>query len=580
MYFYMRNIRKFIINRIFALYITHRAVIQAGVCGFILHTPAYFFMEHDKIVYTKKGEGVFSYEYIDRLRNLKNDFNVIAQSGGQENSLASDADIVIMGGNRGGSKTFTLLMESLPDIKNPRFNAVLLRNEKDDLRDMINTSYLIYSQFGTYNRSISDMTWNFGENAGKLWFSYFADNFEDFKKRFQGKQFCYIGIDEITHCSYDKFKYLITCNRNAYGIKNRFWGTCNPDPDSWVRVFIDWWIGEDGNPIPERDGKKRYCFMDGDSPNNIFWGDTPEEVYEQCKSIIDPLWNDAYKKLGFNKKTMFVKSVVFIRARLEDNIKLIEADSNYAANLAQQDEESRARDLEGNWNFKAAGDDILKIEHMERLFNNSAQYGDNKRRVSCDIAYEGGDNLVLWLWIGSHIEDVYVSRDNSKRTEECVAYKLREWGVLEKDFVFDLNGPGQDFKGKFPDAVKFNNMAAPIPTTKADEQSIKYIYSSLKSQCADILVKKIKNDEISINPDLLSRKFSGNGYSDMTLYNILMKERKAIRDADTNKGFSLIKKEVMKKYVGHSPDFIEAMIYRQIFDIRKQHIKPKGLWRI
>lgn len=537
-------------------------------------------MEHDKIVYTKKEEGVFSYEYIDRLRNLKNDFNVIAQSGGQENSLASDADIVIMGGNRGGSKTFTLLMESLPDIKNPRFNAVLLRNEKDDLRDMINTSYLIYSQFGTYNRSISDMTWNFGENAGKLWFSYFADNFEDFKKRFQGKQFCYIGIDEITHCSYDKFKYLITCNRNAYGIKNRFWGTCNPDPDSWVRVFIDWWIGEDGNPIPERDGKKRYCFMDGDSPNNIFWGDTPEEVYEQCKSIIDPLWNDAYKKLGFNKKTMFVKSVVFIRARLEDNIKLIEADSNYAANLAQQDEESRARDLEGNWNFKAAGDDILKIEHMERLFNNSAQYGDNKRRVSCDIAYEGGDNLVLWLWIGNHIEDVYVSRDNSKRTEECVAYKLREWGVLEKDFVFDLNGPGQDFKGKFPDAVKFNNMAAPIPTTKADEQSIKYIYSSLKSQCADILVKKIKNDEISINPDLSSRKFSGNGYSDMTLYNILMKERKAIRDADTDKGFSLIKKEVMKKYVGHSPDFIEAMIYRQIFDIRKQHTKPKGIWRI
>jgi hypothetical protein len=576
----MRNIRKFIINRIFALYITHRAVIQAGVCGFILHTPAYFFMEHDKIVYTKKGEGVFSYEYIDRLRNLKNDFNVIAQSGGQENSLASDADIVIMGGNRGGSKTFTLLMESLPDIKNPRFNAVLLRNEKDDLRDMINTSYLIYSQFGTYNRSISDMTWNFGENAGKLWFSYFADNFEDFKKRFQGKQFCYIGIDEITHCSYDKFKYLITCNRNAYGIKNRFWGTCNPDPDSWVRVFIDWWIGEDGNPIPERDGKKRYCFMDGDSPNNIFWGDTPEEVYEQCKSIIDPLWNDAYKKLGFNKKTMFVKSVVFIRARLEDNIKLIEADSNYAANLAQQDEESRARDLEGNWNFKAAGDDILKIEHMERFFNNSAQYGDNKRRVSCDIAYEGGDNLVLWFWIGNHIEDVYVSRDNSKRTEECVAYKLREWGVLEKDFVFDLNGPGQDFKGKFPDAVKFNNMAAPIPMAKADEKSIKYIYSSLKSQCADMLVKKIKNDEISINPDLLSRKFSGNGYSDMTLYNILMKERKAIRDADTDKGFSLIKKEVMKKYVGHSPDFIEAMIYRQIFDIRKQHTKPKGLWRI
>lgn len=543
-------------------------------------TGYFYFMEYDGDVHTRKGDSVFSHEYITKLRKIKDSYNIIAQAGGQEDSLASDADIVIMGGNRGGSKTFSLLMESLPDIKNPRFNAVLLRNEKDDLRDMINTSYILYSQFGYYNRSISDMTWNFGDNSGKLWFSYFADTFEDFKKRFQGKQFCYIGIDEITHCSYEKFKYLITCNRNAYGIKNRFWGTCNPDPDSWVRVFIDWWIGEDGNPIPDRNGVKRYCFMDGDSPNGIYWGDTPEDVYEQCKSIIDPLWNESYEKLGFNKKTMFIKSVVFIRARLEDNIKLIESDSNYAANLAQQDEESRARDLEGNWNFKAAGDDILKMEHMERFFNNPAQYGDGKRRVSCDIAYEGGDNLVMWLWIGNHIEDVYVSRDNSKRTEECVSYKLREWGVLEKDFVFDLNGPGQDFKGKFPDAVKFNNMAAPIPLIKADEKSIKYVYSSLKSQCADILVKKIKNGDISINPELLSRKFSGNGYSGMTLHDILMKERKAIRDADTDRGFDLIRKYLMKKYVGHSPDFIEAMIYRQIFDIIKHKTKPKGLWRI
>lgn len=578
-YFYMRNIRKFIINRIFALYITHRAVIQAGVCGFILHTPAYFFMEHDKIVYTKGGNSVLTYAQVEKLREQETSLNIIAQRGCQEKFLATNADITIFGGNRGGGKSWALLMEVLKDIQNKNNNSIILRNEKEDLSGVIEKSYKLFSQFGKYNKSQNDMTWNF-DCGGKLKFSYFADSFKDFQIRFQGKEYNYIGIDEITHISYEKFKYLITDNRNAYGIRNRFYGTCNPDPDSWVRKYIDWWIGENGLPIEERDGIIRYCFMDGDEINNVYWGDTPEEVYRQCKSLIDSLWKDEYEKYGFNKLTMFVKSATFIKGKLEENVALITSDPNYVANLAQQGEEQRARDLEGNWNFKASGDDILKIEHMERFFKNPSQYGDGKRRVSCDIAYEGGDNLVLWFWIGNHIEDVYVSRDNSKRTEECVAYKLREWGVLEKDFVFDLNGPGQDFKGKFPDAVKFNNMAAPIPTTKADEQSIKYIYSSLKSQCADILVKKIKNDEISINPDLLSRKFSGNGYSDMTLYNILMKERKAIRDADTDKGFSLIKKEVMKKYVGHSPDFIEAMIYRQIFDIRKQHTKPKGLWRI
>lgn len=129
---------------------------------------------------------------------------------------------------------------------------------------------------------------------------------------------------------------------------------------------------------------------------------------------------------------MFVKSVTFIKGKLEENIALIKSDPNYLANLAQQDEEQRARDLEGNWNFKAAGDDILKIEDMEKFFSNTAQYGDGRRRASCDIAYDGGDNLVLWLWIGNHIEDVFVSRADSKRTEELVSFKLRDWGVLEK----------------------------------------------------------------------------------------------------------------------------------------------------
>lgn len=56
-YYYMRNIRKFIINRIFALYITHRAVIQAGVCGFILHTPAYFIYGTRQDCIYEKGRG-------------------------------------------------------------------------------------------------------------------------------------------------------------------------------------------------------------------------------------------------------------------------------------------------------------------------------------------------------------------------------------------------------------------------------------------------------------------------------------------------------------------------------------------
>ena len=470
--------------------------------------------------------------------------------------------------------TFSLLMEALKDITNKRFNAVVLRAEKGDFKGIIEKSNRLFSQFGTYNRSQNDMTWNFN-NGGKLYLTYFSDPIEDFKKRFQGQEYSYIGIDEITHIPFEKFRYILTDNRNSAGIRNRFYGTCNPDPDSWVRKFIDWWIGEDGIPIEERDGVVRYCFMEGSTPDTIYWGDTPEEVYLQCKGIIDKAWKPELEKYGFSKITSSVKSVTFIKGKLEENIALITSDPNYIANLIQQDEEQRARDLEGNWNFKAAGDDLIKMEDMEAFFNNSFQTGDGIRRASCDVAFDGGDNLTMFLWVGKHMEDVFVCRANGKETPQLVKMKLREWGVLEKNFVYDLNGIGQVFKGFFPDAIGFNNMGAPIASMPAEKDAIRHMYSSLKSQCAYMLVQDFKNRRMSVNPQLLDMKFSGNGYEDVPLKQILMKERKAIRDAASEKGFTIIKKETMKKYVGHSPDFIEGMLYMEAFSIKPVKGKPK-----
>lgn len=523
---------------------------------------------------TAKGEPVFTYEFVDALRKNKSDLRIIAQRGCQEAFLATNADITIFGGNRGPGKTFSLLMETLKDIKNPRLSAVILRAEKGDFKGIIEKSSILYSQFGTYNKSVNDMTWNF-DKGGKLSLTYFSDTFEDFKIRFQGQEYPYIGIDEITHMPYEKFKYLLTDNRNSYGIRNRVYGTCNPDPDSWVRKFIDWWIGEDGLPIDERDGVVRYCFMDGDTPDNIYWGDTAEEVYEQCKAIIDPLWKKEFEALGFNRVTMFVKSVTFIRGKLEENVALLSSDPAYLANLAQQDEEQRSRDLEGNWNFKATGDDMIKMGDMEKFYTNPQQIGDGKRYVTCDVAFDGGDSLVMWLWRGWHIEDIFVCRLDSKGSVEAVQSKLHEWGVLEENFCYDLNGVGQTFKGYFKRAVPFNNR-------ESVDDKLKNVYDTIKSQSAYLFAKKILNSEVSINPRLLDLKFSGKGFEKVPLRQILMKERKCIRadESASDKGFCIIKKAEMKKIVGHSPDYFESLFMRMIFDIKKtKHCKPKGMLR-
>ena len=464
--------------------------------------------------------------------------------------------------------TFQLLMGALYDIDKSRFNAIIFRKEKDDLTNIIRDSQALYKGEGAYNRSKDDMTWYFNSGA-TLSLTYYAGAYKDFIDRFQGRQYAYLGIDETTQIDYPKFKYLQSINRNACGIKNRIIGTCNPDPTSWVRTFISWWIGDDGYPIPERDGKVRYVYMKGEDVNEAVWGDTREEVYEQCKDEIDGLWEHTWGNVndvpaGYTPQRMFTKSVTFIRAELKYNKILVKSDPSYFANLAQQSDEQKARDLMGNWNFMSMGDDIIKMSDLQACFDNAQQTDDGVRYASCDVAFTGGDNCVLWLWIGHHVQDVFVCKLNSKDTCSAINAKLEEWGVTQNHFTYDLNGLGQTFKGFFPHAIPFNNIEAVKP-------KFKNIYDNIKSQCAYTFAEDILERRISFNKSILSRRFSGKHFKNRTLGDILMIERKCIRqDTDKqDKGWCLIKKAQMKTLVGHSPDFFESLLMRKIFDIKQ-----------
>ena len=191
------------------------------------------------------------------------------------------------------------------------------------------------------------------------------------------------------------------------------------------------------------------------------------------------------------------------------------------------------------------------------------------RRATCDVAGDGGDNCVTWLWIGKHVQDVYVCRRDPYTTAAILKAKLEEWGVLQENFAYDLNGMGQVLKGAFPRAVPFNNQAAVAP-------KYKYMYDCIKSQCAYMFYEATTEGEWSIEPSLLSQKFKV-GKNTMTLYNILQLERKAIKKdtAKEDRGWCIIHKEAMKHklLVGHSPDFIEALFMRWIFDIKSGEVK-------
>lgn len=526
-------------------------------------------------VYTSlNGYQIVPYTVADGLRKAdmekRNPYVIISQSGGQERLLTSPADITIYGGQRGGAKSFSLLLDALHDIYNPEFRAVIVRKELGDLENLINESIRIYSAFGDYNRSKGDTTWNF-KNGGTLKFDFYGGLFKDFQTRFQGKQFSQIGIDEITHMDYPRFRYIMSDNRNTASIRNRIIGTCNPDPESWVARFIDWWIGEDGYPIEDRSGVVRYCFMDGEDIQDVVWGDSREEVYLKCKGTIDRLYTPQIARFGSPQDTL-IMSVCFIIGRLDENLQLLRSDPSYFARLANQSEEKRQQDLYGNWKFKATSDDYIKPVHMDAFFANAHQKGDGILRASCDLALGGGDNLVMWLWEGDHIQDVHAIRHIDSTTAIAqIRYKLDMWGVDQRNFTYDVQGIGQMMQGFFPKAIPFNNQEAPVNAPKGT-------FANIKSQCAFMLADDIIDGKISINPNILSRKFTGTGYTNKTLEEILRTECKIIRPDETrsNGGRNLPNKASMRRLIGHSPDFIEALLMGKVFKLKKNK-SYKGL---
>ena len=90
---------------------------------------------------TKYGQDVLDSNYILSLREVDrknpNRLKIIAQAGGQEKLLSTNADICIYGGQRGGGKSYALLMEALKDVKNPNLRSIVMRHELNDLSDII-----------------------------------------------------------------------------------------------------------------------------------------------------------------------------------------------------------------------------------------------------------------------------------------------------------------------------------------------------------------------------------------------------------------------------------------------------------
>jgi len=288
------------------------------------------------------------------------------QPGPQTAFLSSTADIVIYGGAAGGGKSFGLLLEPLRHKNNPDFSAVVFRRTSPQLTNpgaLWDEAAKMYPKTrGTQKKS--DMEYHWGEivngvrDGMKIAFRHMEH--EKNKLDWQGAQVPLLLFDEITHFTESMITYMLSRNRSSSGVPGYMRGTCNPDPDSWVRTWIDWWIGEDGFPIPERVGVVRYFIRINDE---MIWASTRQELI------------DTYQPKDCSvEDEILPKSFTFIPATIYDNKILLKNDPSYLASLKAMTRVERESLLGGNWDVRiSAGSyyDRAWLTKMNRVHPNS-----------------------------------------------------------------------------------------------------------------------------------------------------------------------------------------------------------------
>ncbi len=152
--------------------------------------------------------------------------------------ISAPEHIVLYGGACGGGKSYAMVLDAVRHADKSYYNAVIIRKTSPELAKLISDSHELYPlMFPGAKFNSSEGLWKFPSGA-TVQFS-FLDK-EDDKYKYQGKEFQYVGFDELSqHATPAGFQYLFTRLRDPkLGMPSYLRATANPG-SMWVyEMFI------------------------------------------------------------------------------------------------------------------------------------------------------------------------------------------------------------------------------------------------------------------------------------------------------------------------------------------------------
>lgn len=358
------------------------------------------------------------------------------------------------------------------------------------------------------------------------------------------------GVRANEHFRYNAASNVISFyNGSEILIKDLFYYPSDPNFDSLGSLEISGGFIDECNEITEKaknvvKSRIRYKLDEFDIEPKLFMSCNPAKNWVYS-GIYDP-W----------RRGELPEHIRFVPALLSDNPHI---SKHYRKNLLSLDKASIERLLHGNWDYEDDPTKLMSFDSINDLKTNIHVFDENaKKYITADIALHGSDRFVVIVWQGfTVIELNSYEKTEGDEVTKLLMEKADEHGVRRSHICFDSDGVGAYLRGYLKGAKSFINNGRPVKM-KGEKQG----YQNLKSQCYFNFAKRVEAGGYFM-------KHFG------SYWDLISEELAVIKNRTHGKDGKLAvnRKQDIKELIGRSPDFADALMMREYFELKHRVVR-------
>lgn len=521
---------------------------------------------------------------------LRQSYDLMPQKGMQENLCASECNLIFLGGSGTSGKTFGALLASMKGLGYQNYTARIVTMQSKDnevgtsmKRDAeqifggfancsFTTSGGLTAEWPQWNNSIKFIHVNFNIANPNEW--------ELYKQHCKANTAIFFYFDEVTGVKeWKKFAYMFSRNRDSSGaMRPKTICSFNPEHKHWTTKFLKMagYLDEEWYLIPEMNGVISYFYSGaGDDVDDVIFGRTKAEVVR--KAGLEVTSQEA--AFGMTPEDLVKSFTIYMGSPIDNKILANITKGESIANLAAVGKTEGAKMHKSYFGPDKNERNKITRELIEQIFVAPRSPLDDAKFATLDIS-GGGDVPPMIIWRGNTIigaEDV--QSDDPVFLRNWVRSMLNKWGVPSKNFAYDGGGLGFFLK-EFKDGRYVVNNMRPIqeidsygnPTDAHKE------YYDLRSQMLSKLEAMIMMGELSCEISPAAMCHHGRNKVMVSLLDILDEEKAVFVWEDRaifNNKIKAVTKQVFKSKYGYSPDWIDAIMLKMVFNLDQRPRKEE-----